>query len=172
MPTCPNCRGEILNSSPIQVSNQKLLSNRFGFQIPFRCVGCNSIQFKYQAFRDVVFLYPVPRPEKIGSIYLPDYDGRTHNTQEYFRSPIGVILSAGEGAYDKIGKWHPSEGIEVGDAVLYNKHVPWKMEIDGHNIVICGYKDLYTIIPCQNLIELGMQMLLPDRQPLEIQSRR
>ena len=173
---CPQCGTRIVDTDSPHPVNPKLNSQRKNFRIPFHCDHCGAIQFNLQAVRDVVYLYPIPKPEKIGSIHIPDYDGRSYNTQELFRSPCGIVLSFGFGAYDKQGKLHRSLDIEVGDLVLYNKQVPWSTEMVGgdgqkHKVVFCGYQDLKALVTDESLVD-ALTALPSEREFADIPSRR
>jgi len=155
---CPACGTSVKSVTSgngtvhLQPTNNKLNCDRDTFTIPYSCPVCNSINFKWKAIRDVVFLYPTPRPEKVGSIYIPDYDGRMVNTQESFREGLGIVLSLGKGTYsEKLHRWVSTDDLHVGDLVHYNKQVPWKMNLpasDGkeHQVILCGYLDVWGVI--------------------------
>ena len=93
------------------------------YKIPFYCKFCGSLSFKYNAIRDIVFIWPDVPKEKIGSIIIPDV---AQKTTEY-----GVVITAGEGSWDKSGKRYIPCAVKVGDYVVYDINVPWKMDIVG-----------------------------------------
>ena len=152
MRSCPACgvEVEVVDGGIYRPVNKKLLASLPSFKIPFYCSVCDSIKFPYKAVRDVVFLYPTPRPEKVGNVYIPDYDGRSYNTRELFRESSGIILSIGPGAiHKKTKKFFSTKDLEVGDYVYYNKSVPWKLDVIGidggkYRVIICGYLDIYA----------------------------
>ena len=158
---CPHCGtevsewtehkpGEQPGVSVLRPVNPKLNCDRGSFVIPFACPVCNAINIRYRAVRDVVFLFPTPKPLTVNGIYIPDFDfgaGGKRNTQEELRDPSAIVLSIGYGAYTPKGKFLDTNELEVGDVVYYNKRVPWRMEhvgTDGkvYEFTICGYQDI------------------------------
>lgn len=124
-----------------------------GVRIPFACQLCGAIDFMLKAVRDVVFLYPIPKTESVASglIILPDMDFVGGNTQERFTSPIGYILTAGEGCVNaKTGRYDDTKGVLApGDKVIYHKQVPWEIDLPGqdgrmHRVVYCGFRDIWA----------------------------
>jgi hypothetical protein len=151
MQVCSQCQTEVKEvNGVLRPVNDKLNCDRATFIIPFGCPVCNAINVRYRAIRDVVFLFPTPKPTIINGIHVPDFDfgaGGKRNTQEELRDPTAIVLSIGYGAYTPKGKFISSDELEVGDIVYYNKRVPWRMEHkspDGvvHEMVICGYQDI------------------------------
>ena len=113
------------------------------FKIPFYCESCGSLKFPYKAARDVVFIWPEVTKEKIGSIYIPE---TVNILTEY-----GVVLTAGPGHRDtKKGIFYPSQ-LSVGDVIVYDKGVPWSMEVVGtdgktYNVKYMGEQDVKGIV--------------------------
>jgi len=108
------------------------------------------LKFPYRAILDRVFIWPCPPPERLGKkklIYVPE------EYQKYYQKGEGVLLSVGPGYWDDKGKWHPtSPDLRPGCLVSYDKTVPWGFFEDGldgrqHYVVICGYRDLYGLLP-------------------------
>jgi len=93
------------------------------YQTPFTCPDCGQIEFPYQPLHNIVFIYPDPLPEKMGSFYFPAMYAENH------RSKFGIVLAVGKGRYDKQFKWHPTT-VRPGDRVVYDKDVPWHMMIE------------------------------------------
>ena len=111
------------------------------FKVPFCCVTCGNLFFPLQAVRDIVFLYPKPKQEKIGSIIIPE----AFRTEE----EEAVVLSFGKGYYKK-KTFIPIE-LELGDIVKYDKNIPWVHYVrasDGikHRVKYCSYEDILSIV--------------------------
>jgi len=152
MSICTLCGNVIHSSKDLNRTDNICLPTELNeTKIPFCCIKCNSIHFPFQAVRDVVILYPAPKSTKRGSIHLPDYNhGAAKNTQETFKESLAIVLSIGDGCYDKSGRFHTCDKIEVGDIITYEKRVPWKLDVKGtddkmHTIMMCGYKDIYAV---------------------------
>ncbi len=72
-----------------------------------------------------------------GGIIIPD------NAQE---KPLeGVIIAAGEGAYDNNGKRIPLD-VKVGDKILFKKWGGNEIKFDGKELVIMKEQDVLAII--------------------------
>ena len=116
-------------------------------KIPFVCQVCGVFQFKYQAIRDIVFIWPLPSAEKIGNIVLPEIC-RTE-------TEFGVVLSVGRGVHDKKGRFHPVT-FEVGDLVAYDKDVPWRTTLYGSTgikkflVKYMGARDIKAVVESGN----------------------
>ena len=119
---CPKCGVEVrinkYSGFKYQPFDKNLWSWNKGIEIPFYCKSCGAINFPYKPIRDVVFIYPYPRPEKVGSIYLPQDD-------EYYRSSVndlfeskGVVLAVGKYMYSS-GEKISQKILKVGDIVLF-----------------------------------------------------
>ena len=61
------------------------------YDIPFVCSQCGQIDFKYRALKHLVFIFPEPMEQKIGSIYVPD------KVWDNYQFEYGIVLSAGKG---------------------------------------------------------------------------
>jgi co-chaperonin GroES (HSP10) len=114
--SCKTCGKE---DEEIKISSK--IVKRHG--IPFVCKECGSLDFKYHATRDIVFIWPDPPVAKIGSIVIPDF-AQQHD--EY-----GVVISVGKGCYDKKRRMFVHTQLKIGDYVLYDKTVPWQMDVAG-----------------------------------------
>lgn len=151
---CGEC-GEVVLGTPHEAYpytpvNMKSADAAIEYRIPFVCNLCGSIRVPYKPLRGVVFLWKPAVPEKVGSIIIPDYEGRRGNARDLMRQPTAVVMAFGPGAYTPEGSFVPSEGIEVGDLVLYNKDVPWnQMMFDSvgveHNVILCSYVDIIGV---------------------------
>lgn len=156
---CPNC-GNIVKVVPsgeptvsYELVDKNLYHKKGDIVVPFYCKLCGAIKFPYRAIRDVVFIYPEPYPEKVGSIYLPrdeNYIGGGPTFRLW--KPRGVVLSVGPGYWDKKKRrFVPVTGLKVGDIVYFEKNLPkaWRsFEVEGtdgkmHKVVYCGYRDVY-----------------------------
>lgn len=148
---CPNCDCEVrVDSSKEGTNNYVPVDTRlrdivYEKKIPFSCVLCGSLAFKYKAIRDVVFVWPDPPKEQVGSIHIP----------EAFRAyeEYGTVVSIGKGTMDKSKKFFVPTELKVGDYVVYDKTVPWQMDIDGtdgrlHVVKYMGEQDIKGIV-CQ-----------------------
>ncbi len=142
-------------TSSYEPVNKKLDTNieRHRMRVPFYCALCGAIDFPFQAVRDVVFLYPMPAPRKIGDLYIPEGEFIGGSVAEKFREPIAVVLSVGQGSRDRRNKeFISTKGVvEAGDVVYYNKKVPWRMNMRGsdgneHVVVYCGILDLRGLV--------------------------
>jgi co-chaperonin GroES (HSP10) len=127
-------------------------SNRGIFQIPFKCSECNSIKFDYSPVRDVLFIWPYPAPDKVGSILLiEDTNFRGGSLKEELRPNLAVVLAIGDGYFDsKKKEFVPTKDLRVGDVVYYNKRIPWRVELknddgDKFEVRMCGFNDVYGV---------------------------
>lgn len=94
------------------------------YEIPFKSSTGDSIEFPYKPINGVVFVWPKPVQEKIGSIFLPEA------SRENFKSCRGVVLAASKGCIEKrTGVYRECE-LKVGDEILYDKNVPWNQMIE------------------------------------------
>jgi hypothetical protein len=97
------------------------------FKIPFKCSECGSIDFPYKALNGIVFVWSELKPEKIGSLYLPE------RLNQPFTSHYGVVLSSGKGVKEKkTGRFIASE-LETGDIIWRDKDTPWAMDIEAQD---------------------------------------
>ena len=94
------------------------------YEIPFKSSIGDSIEFKYKPLNGVVFVWPKPIQEKIGSIYLPEA------SKENFKSCRGVVLAASKGCVEKKTGIYRECELKVGDEILYDKNVPWNQMIE------------------------------------------
>ncbi|HUV84925.1 MAG TPA: hypothetical protein VMV86_04400 [Methanosarcinales archaeon] len=113
------------------------------YKIPFYCKYCGSLSFRYSAIRDIVFIWPDAMKERIGSIIIPDI-ARTNT--EY-----GVVITAGKGSHDKLGKKFVPCTIKTGDYVVYDISVPWNIDILGtdgrmYQVKYMGAQDVKGIV--------------------------
>jgi len=114
------------------------------YSVPFNCLQCGSLDFKYQAIRDLVFVFPLKTPDKIGSIFLSD------SIKNMYEQEYGIGLSVGKGYWTKKGKFK-STFINVGDLVIYDKQIPWILRIlDTYGkkckIKYMGYQDVKALV--------------------------
>lgn len=153
---CPECNSQvdivkdadwesngIINYFPVTPLPGPLVK----YKVPFMCTKCGSLNFPYQALRDIIFLYPVPElgnPEKIGHIVIPE---SIRNVKE---SEYAIVLSAGKEYIAKKGKRFSVE-VVAGDLVIYDKQVPWVQFVKGSDgkqkrTRFCSYADILAII--------------------------
>ena len=145
---CENCNAEVVvkgrTTQYYEPVNKKIMKAIEKHKIPFTCSLCGSLKFPYKAIRDVTFIWPFPKEDKVGSIFIPNV-AKDNKEQEW-----GVVLSVGKGYWKKTGRFIPTE-IEVGDEVVYDKGVPWALYVDGdndrkHQVKYMGYQDVKGIV--------------------------
>lgn len=112
---CIACKYQLPVSPVLQMKEKK---------VPFCCKECGSLLFSHKATRDIVFVFPTPVPEKLGSFFIPD------EYKENYRDEFGIVLSIGPGYYDKKGKFNPTT-LQEGSLVVYDRDVPWLVEVEG-----------------------------------------
>lgn len=149
---CVECGADIVGKPPFYYEpvNKKSKEAVEKYKIPFVCSVCGSISMPFRPIRAVVFMWVPPIPEKVGSIIIPDYDGRQGNARDIMREPTAVILAFGPGNHTNEGGFVPSDGIEVGDLVLYTKEVPWSQQMfdptgKEHKVILCSYADIIGV---------------------------
>lgn len=85
------------------------------YNIPFICSVCKGLDFPYQALHSAVFVWPDALPDRTsGGIILPE------KLRSFFGSEYGIVLSLGKDVV---------VDIKVGSRVLYDKSVPWELEV-------------------------------------------
>ena len=124
---CPKCgtRATVVKKFGVvhHSADKKLREVLKQYKVPFVCSTCGGIQFRMQALKGVVFLWPEPVKEKQGRIVIPEM------LKELFKTSIGVVLSSGPGCKEKrTGRYVASE-LLPGDLVFYDKSIPWHMDI-------------------------------------------
>jgi len=149
-------QGDTTLSYKLVNSKQYFQKSNPDIEVPFRCKVCGAIDIPFRALRDVVMMYVMPEPEKIGSIYLPEEDNYVGgNMRSREKKPYAVILKVGQGYYDKKKRlWKKNQPyIECGDVVYYEKRIPkgWSFEVEGvdakmHKVSVCGIEDVYGLI--------------------------
>ena len=112
---------------------------------PFWNTETDELCFPYTAIKDVVFLWRKALEEKVGSIYLPDIARPKEDVA------IGVILSAGQGYYDKKNRKFRTCALNTGDCVIFNPSIPWKMDIKGldevyYEVWYMGEQDVFATV--------------------------
>ena len=128
--------------------NKELIEMLDKYQVPFRCGTCNSLKFPYKATRDIVFIWPEPINDRVGSIILPIMV-KDSKEPEY-----GVVLSVGKGYWKKGGNFIPTN-IKVGDEVIYDKSTPWCLFVEGpkerkYRVKYMGYQDVKALVTQDN----------------------
>jgi co-chaperonin GroES (HSP10)/predicted RNA-binding Zn-ribbon protein involved in translation (DUF1610 family) len=125
-----------------QAVEQEIVSK---YSIPFKCPACGNIHFKYRALNGLIFIWPKPIITTQGKIFIPE------QSQNSFKSSEGVVLAAGKGCTNKkTGDFTECE-VRVGDEVLYDKSIPWHLEIkaaDGtkHKVDLTNMFDVNAVI--------------------------
>lgn len=136
--------------------NIVLLYELFGlrYNCPFYCSECHSLNFQWNAVRDISFVWPIPPTKtyiKGGNIERPDDVGDVED-EIFGRNSYGVLLSTGPGYWAKKSKccdsfvlpkfvptckncnrpcfskyvFHPTQYVSKGKVVFYDKYVPWR----------------------------------------------
>ena len=114
------------------------------YEIPFTKDG-EEIEFKYKPLNGVVFIWPKPIQEKIGSIYLPE------SSREAFKSCRGVVLAASKGCVEKKTGIYRECELNPGDEIIYDKSIPWNMMVEAsdlkeYKVDIMGMFDVNALI--------------------------
>lgn len=101
-----------------------------------------------RAILDRCIIWPLPAPEKVGSIEIPSVARKQFN----INVGIGVLLSVGPGFNKMSGKWisTPSQ-LTPGCLVRYDETVPWGVTEKDHKgkrhfLVICGVQDVQGVV--------------------------
>lgn len=132
--------------------DDSLAKERFPFPVPFFCSICGNVVFRYKPIRDVVFIFPEPKMDKIGNIYLPDDEYVGGNTKLRLGEFVGIVIAIGPGQHNNKGKFISTDELKVGDRVTYQKGIRlasnWNIDVLGlddkiHNVLYMGYADIY-----------------------------
>ncbi|MHA1592382.1 MAG: hypothetical protein ACTSUP_07925 [Candidatus Heimdallarchaeaceae archaeon] len=151
---CNKCGSEIKlkagSTEQYEPVDKKLIASVY--DIPFYCDNCGAIKFSHQAIRGVVFIWPMYKfdtrfENKKSNIIIPETVIKSE------LSDIGIILSYGPGFYDKKNKnkWRQVAGLSVGMKVIYDKGVPWGIDVEGidgklYHVTICDFTDVMVEI--------------------------
>ena len=137
---------QVCNSDDID--KERILSAIKKHEIPFICAACGMIKLPVRATLDRVLVWSDPVPDTIGKeglIFLPEI------VKENYLNEFGTVLSVGPGYYDdkKHGQYTRTE-IKVGDRVVYDKNVLYRLTLRGvdgkmHKITLMGAEDVYGI---------------------------
>jgi co-chaperonin GroES (HSP10) len=107
------------------------------YNIPFACDECGGLVFNYQALKNIVFIWPDSLPDATrGGIIIPE------KYKKFFGSEYGIVLSVGRDVKVK---------VNIGDRVLYDKTVPWELEVIdnlGKNQIlkVMNFKDVKGVV--------------------------
>ena len=82
---------------------------------PFMNNKSKKIEFEFEAVNDRVFVYPLPNPEKIGSIIITEESDLMQGRE------MGVILSANESYQHRASGADIKSELSIGDVVTYMK---------------------------------------------------
>ena len=105
--------------------------------------------FSYRVFRDLVFVWPVPSPEKLGKqqlIFIPEH------LKKQYQDGVGIILAVGSGYTNSKGKYYPTPSeLKPGVKVVFDTSVPWGMYFEGqdgkkHYVVLCGVSNIFGVV--------------------------
>lgn len=112
---------------------------------PFYCKKCGGIDFPYTPTLDRVFLLPlIPETYDEGLIQIPiEYS-------EFYKKPLGIVLSVGRGYWLDSGKFKPTQ-VKPGQKVYYDNTVPWTHKFEDredneHEVTRCGEGDIHGIM--------------------------
>jgi len=115
---------------------------------PFHREKDKKLVFPYRPLRDLVFIWPVPPPEKLGQkqlISIPEeYRKKYHNG-------VGIILAIGSGYMDDKGKFHPTPfDLKSEVKIMFDISVPWGQYFKGQDgkkyyVCICGVADIFGL---------------------------
>lgn len=111
---CPECKTFVSEEIKAVIAE---------YGIPFVCPKCGGIKFPFKALNGIAFLWPKPIQEKLGSIFIPEA------SRDNFKTSLGVVLTVGKGCVEKRSGLFIEAQIVPGDVVLYDKNVPWSMQI-------------------------------------------
>ena len=86
-----------------------------------------------------------------GGAIVRTESSRDVRDEVYGRTDYGIILSCGSGYVGKDNLFHPIEPLEPGTHVVYDKHVPIRIYVDGpvtkkNLVVVCGYFDVRGVV--------------------------
>lgn len=102
--------------------------------------------FPIEALRNLVYVWPVPPPEKIGSFYIPK------GYRRKYHDGVGIILTVGPGFTDRKGRFFPTPSeLRPGVKVMFDIQVPWGESFTGqdgkpHYVCLCGIGDVFGIV--------------------------
>lgn len=105
--------------------------------------------FPYHPLRDIVFVWPTPPPEFLGTegiIHLPE------KFRKQRHDGTCIVLAVGVGFTDGKGKFHPTvSDLKPGAQVIVDLNVPWGMYVEGtdnkkHYVIICGAEDIRGLV--------------------------
>lgn len=145
---CSKCGG-------VKDANVVLLHEIFGkrYECPFYCSECYSLNFQWNAVRDISFVWPIPISDTFAGTGIARPESSVDVEDEIFgRSNYGVLLSSGPGYWAKRSKccdafvlpkfvptckqcdrqcfsryrFHPTQYVQKGMVVFYDKYVPWR----------------------------------------------
>lgn len=106
--------------------------------------------FLYQPLRDLIFIWPLPPPERIGEVkllHIPE------QSRKQYQGGIGIVLAVGPGYQNDKGIWKslPPPELKSGVKVKFDINVPWGncfTAQDGkeYYVCLCGISDVYGIV--------------------------
>ena len=122
----------------IEINLEKVNSLRLE-NTPFFDKLNNTFSFPYKLIYDRVYVWPIQIKETFGKIIIPE------KYQKEYASPLGLVLAVGDGYFSNKG--FIKTEVKVGDIVLYDKQVPWKMNVRGiddklYEIIYLGERDI------------------------------
>jgi len=116
---------------------------------PFVCKTCGKVNLEFNAIRDLIFVWPVPKAQTFFSKGLLELPARFMNPTDELsgRSPFGVILSVGGGFTYQSGERLVINNIKPLDIVIYDSQIVntnWAEGFNGnkHPFIRCGYHDI------------------------------
>jgi chaperonin GroES len=103
----------------------KIVETLKKYEVPFVCTKCGGLDFPYEALRGITYIWPRPVPELHGTIYIPE------KWRINFKASIGVLLSSGDGVFQKSKNRFVKSWVTPGDVVMYDRSAPWTQEVVG-----------------------------------------
>lgn len=124
-------------------TKEDLNENLKELQVPFICPDCGGIDFPVRSINHIVYLWPKPTSDFIGSIFIPE---KYREEKEQ-----AIVLSCGKKFYSKKAKKFLDIEIVPGDFVIYDVTTPWTITIFDrggmpYEIKYMSYVDLIAII--------------------------
>ena len=127
--------------TPHENNNSKVVES---FKIPFKCSTCGSVKFPYQALNGIVYVWPKPIEESVGTIIIPE------RLRQNLKTNLGVVLSVGSGCLDVRRNVFVESSLKEGDVLKYDKNVPWRDSIEDdtgseHIVDILNVLDAHSV---------------------------
>jgi len=119
-------------------------------EFPFTCPH-GKVWSPYRCVSDRILVYPKPKPEKVGDLYLPEGNFVGGGTAKAMWEPQGTVIARGYGSYDQHTKKYSPYDVACGDEVVFTKNIPqgWFFELPGkdgkmYQVAYMGYADIHV----------------------------